>query len=210
VRRLKEHLLCRLDSDKFRSNETSITANDRNRVNFVNNHIFKHKVMRVNYTTYDLRRAQDSLNSRTHADFMTLPSTPCDAYPESISNQSFPYRFGRIIGIFHAMVLYNVPGSRIQVFESQHMEFLYVRWFTLAADQHYRGGWKTKHLHRIRFVDVDDTDAFGFLDPQDIIRGVHLIPVFQHGRTSELLPPSAIVRPQSDNNEDWKYFYVNM
>jgi hypothetical protein len=172
-------------------------------VTFVNNRIFKHKVMRINYTTYDLRRAQDSLNSRTHADFMTLP---CNIYSGS-TNDDFPYQFGRIIGIFHAMVLYN--GTGLQLSEPQHMEFLFVRWFTI--DQRYRGGWKSKRLHWIRFVNGDDDTAFGFLDPREVIRGVHLIPAFQHGQTSDLLPPSKIARPLgSDNDEDWKYFYVNM
>ena len=203
-RHLKEHLLHRLGY-QFSSNETltGSTVHDRSKVQFINNRIFKHKVMRVNYTTYDLRRAQDSLNSRTHADFMTLQPPHLDS---ELAGDQFPYRFGRIIGIFHAMVLYNAgPGSRNN--EPQHMEFLFVRWFT--TDDGHRGGWKLKQLHRIKFVDQDD-DAFGFLDPQDIIRGVHLIPAFHHGRTSDLLSPSLIARPGSDNDEDWKYFYVNM
>jgi hypothetical protein len=157
VPHLKEHLLHRLDPDKFWTNETLITAHKRNMVTFVNNRIFKHKVMRINYTTYDLRRAQDSLNSCTHADFMTLP---CDIHSGS-TNDDFPYQFGRIIGIFHAMVLYN--GTGLQLSKLQHMEFLFVRWFTI--DQRYRGGWKSKRLHQIRFVNGDDDTAFGFLDP---------------------------------------------
>jgi len=69
------------------------------------------------------------------------------------------------------------------------------------------GGWKTKRLHRVGFVDGNDSAAFGFLDPQEVIRGIHLIPAFAHGRTSELLPPSSTVRTQS---EDWQHFYVGM
>lgn len=206
---LKEHLLRRLDC-KFSSIDVStqirVTARDRNRVHFVNNRIFKHKVLRINYTTYDLRRAQDSLNSRTHADFMTLPPNNSEPQAESGDNQ-FPYHFGRIIGIFHAMVLCDT-ASGSQANEPQHMEFLFVRWFT--PDQGHHGGWKAKRLHRIRFVDGDDDDAFGFLDPQEIIRGVHLIPAFHHGQSSDLLPPSMIARPASDKDQDWNYFYVNM
>lgn len=104
------------------------------------------------------------------------------------------------------MVLYS--GSDLHSREPQHMEFLFIRWFTV--DRRYRGGWKSKRLHRIKFVGGDDDTAFGFLDPQDVIRGVHLIPVFHYGKTSDLLPPSGTARPGSDNDEDWKYFYVNM
>jgi hypothetical protein len=104
------------------------------------------------------------------------------------------------------MVLYN--GSGLQLSEPQHMEFLFVHWFTV--DHCYCGGWKSKQLHQIRFVDGDNDTAFGFLDPQDVIQGVHLIPAFHYGQTLDLLPPSASVQPGSDDDKDWKYFYVNM
>jgi hypothetical protein len=87
------------------------------------------------------------------------------------------------------------------------MEFLFVRWF--GHDLKHRGGWRNKWLHRIGFVDGDDNAAFGFLDPQEVIRGVHLIPVFYYGRTCELFPPSRIARPDYDKDEDWQYFYIN-
>ena len=109
-----------------------IMACEHNMVTFVNNRIFKHKVMCINYTMYDLWCTQDSLNSDTYADFMTLPY---NIHSES-TNNNFPYRFGHIIGIFHAMVLYN--GSGLQSGKLQHMAFLFVQWFTI--DQSYCGG----------------------------------------------------------------------
>jgi hypothetical protein len=57
------------------------------------------------------------------------------------------------------------------------MEFLFVRWFTTDLGKPNQGGWESKQLYQVRFVDGDD-GAFGFLDPQEIIRGVHLIPAF--------------------------------
>jgi len=45
-------------------------------VTFLNNRIYSHKVLRVNYTTYDMRREQDSLNPRTHPDIMVLSQEP--------------------------------------------------------------------------------------------------------------------------------------
>ena len=135
------------------------------------------------------------------ADFMTLSHED-----DEDSQNKFPYWFRRIVGIFHAAVVYSGPGSRSV--EPQHMEFLFVRWF--GRDLGHQGGWNTKQLHRIGFVDGKDDAAFGFLDPQEVIRGVHLIPAFHYGRMRDLLPPSRLARPgRLDNDEDWVVFYVN-
>src|ERR1700724_836981 len=107
--------------------------------------------MRVNYTTYDLRCAQDSLNSRTHADIMVLS--------QDEDNNSHPYWYARVVGIFHAMVFHSGPLSCSS--EPQHMEFLLVRWFGRNSSKAYRGGWKRKRLHQIGFVDDEDSPAFG-------------------------------------------------
>jgi hypothetical protein len=171
-------------------------------VTFVNNRIYKHKVMRVNYTTYDLRRAQDSLNSRTHADIMVL------SHEDEHARQSHahPYWYAQIIGIFHAMVQHRGPLS--QSLEPQHMSFLWIRWY--GRDLTHRAGWNAKRLHRVGFVDTSDPFAFGFLDPQHVIRGVHLIPSFSHGRTGDLLQPNSIARNPAERGEDWQYYYIGM
>jgi hypothetical protein len=83
---------------------------------------------------YDLRRAQDMLNPRTNADFMTL-SHEDDEEPET----KFPYWFRRIVGIFHAAIIYTGPSSCSV--KPQHMEFLFVRWF--GHDLGHRGGCVT-------------------------------------------------------------------
>ena len=41
-------------------------------VKLINDRIYRHKVLRVNYTTYNVHRDQDSLNPRTHGDIMVL------------------------------------------------------------------------------------------------------------------------------------------
>jgi len=84
-------------------------------------------------------------------------------------NDSHPYWYARILGIFHAHVSYR--GS-----SPQKMEFLFVRWF--GRDLSYRAGWKARRLHRIGFLADDVADAYGFLDPNDIVRATHLIPAF--------------------------------
>ena len=42
------------------------------------NRLWLHKVLRVKYTSYDARRAQDSINPRTHPDIMMI------AHPDHI------------------------------------------------------------------------------------------------------------------------------
>src|SRR5712671_3725937 len=108
------------------------------------------------------------------------------------------------MGIFHAAVMYTGPRSHSELFQPQHMEFLLVQWF--GCDLTHRGGWRNKWLHQIGFIDGDDNATFGFLDPQEVIQGVHLIPAFHYSRMHELLPPSRIARPDSDKDEDWQFF----
>jgi len=51
--------------------------------------------------------------------------------------------------------------------------------------------------------------AFGFLDPAQVIREVHLIPCFSEGDTGDLLEPSLAWLPH-EGDLDWRCYYVNM
>lgn len=115
------------------------------------------------------------------------------------SESGHPYLYARIVDIFHAEVGYKEPGRSICKFN--RMEILWVRWFTF--DSSFPCGFAAKRLPRIQFVQHtdDDMDTFGFLNPDYILRGAHLIPAFSQGRTNDLLPPS-IVRGDSENHED--------
>ena len=85
------------------------------------------------------------------------------------------------------------------------MEFLFVRWFSLDSDN--VGGWRAQKLHQISFVEGEI--AFGFIDPADVIRAIHLIPQFSQGRTKELLDHS-IAWSALEKDEDWVHYYINM
>ena len=117
--RLKEHLLGQLLGHEHDDNGQLFTAQEQIGLTFLHNRIYRHSTFCVNYTTYDLRRAQDTLNPRTHADFITLSHEDGEE-PQN----KFPYWFGRIVAIFHAAVIHVGPGSRSV--EPQHMEFLFV------------------------------------------------------------------------------------
>ena len=173
---------------------------------FFRDRVYKHKVLRVNYTTYDCRRAQDSLNPRTQADVMVLShddDAPGHAGPHAFHH----YWYARILGIYHVMV--QVRNEFGFLTEPRRVDFLWVRW--LGHDLQFRFGWAAKRLPMIGFVPHTDPEAFSFLDPADVIRAVHLIPAFRHGTTSQLLPGKSLVRRPSDpGDEDYENFYVNM
>ncbi|KAE9389208.1 hypothetical protein BT96DRAFT_1025149 [Gymnopus androsaceus JB14] len=212
--KLKDHVLRQLlDVD----DPTNFTPADRSAVLFENNQLYRHKVVRINYTTYDLRRDQDSINPRTHPHIITLSPPGTD----------HPFTYGRVIGVFHANVrLQRVHGSNITPTNFVRINFLWVRWF--RYDSTYKSGWKAKRLHRIQFYDGKDPTAFGFLDPALVVRGVHIIPGFHYGGASgdnpdwpwaEYLPEDSIARQYETINihgklaietDDWVFHYVNI
>ncbi|KAJ7023894.1 hypothetical protein C8F04DRAFT_969636 [Mycena alexandri] len=176
---LKAHLLGRLLDIPYDGDETQFSLQDLADVTIMRERIYTHKILRVNYTTYDAQRDQDTLNTSSHPDFMAFAHEEEDDNPH-------PYWYGRIIGIFHADVRH--VGARSKTGgRPQRMEFLWVRWF--GRDIDHVAGWATKRLHRVGFVEPDQ-GAFGFLDPAQVLRGSHLIPAFHHGRTTELLGSS--------------------
>jgi hypothetical protein len=149
-----------------------------------------------------MQRCQDSINPRTHADVMVLSHED-----EEDESKQHPYWYARVIGVFHTQIRQIIPGSRLTA--PERVDFLWVRWF--GRDLSTSTGWKAKRLHRLGFVPNDGTDsgAFGFLNPKDVIRAVHLIPTFAYGRTSDLLGQS-IARQPAEEHEDWVYYYTNM
>ena len=136
--------------------------------------------MRLNYTTYDLRRSQDIINIKTHSDVMVIANEEND--------DAHPYWYARVIGIFHADVRYRNPQD--EVTERRSMEFLWVRW--LDGDLKHHSGFKAQWLPWIRFASSNDESAFGFLDPEMIVRAAYLIPAFVHGETEDQLPDNSI------------------
>ena len=151
--------------------------------------------------TYDLCREQDTINPLSRPNIIVLSHE---------NERSHPYWYARVIHIFHVMVQHrDGPGSLFSA--PVRMDVLFVRWF--RRDVNYPSGWSAKWLHQLQFFDQESSlDAFGFLEPDCIVRSVHLIPTFHHGYTQELLPgPSCIHCVEDDLPEhDWIYYYINM
>ncbi|KAJ3554174.1 hypothetical protein NM688_g3242 [Phlebia brevispora] len=203
---LLDHLLSRILENQFNGEEHSFTNEQRSYVRIVANRIYRHQVMCVNYTTYNARRDQDSINPRTHADIMLLNPGEDDV-PE---DRRHPYWYARVYGIFHANVQYLGPEGRW--LEPRRMEFLWVRWF--GRDLSAPCGFGARRLPRIGFVDGEDSDWFCFLDPSLVIRGVHVIPAFHFDKFNAddgQLVKSALEGARSgDDQSDYKHYYVNI
>jgi hypothetical protein len=200
IPKLKSHLLGRLLDYPFDGDEESgFSATERNSVRIVNNRIYASKVLRVNYTTYDMRRNQDTMNPRMHCDVMVLS-------PETEPN-AHRYWYARILGVFHAKVLHTDPATRNH--SVQHMEFLWVRWFGVVPG--YKSGPRVARLPKVGFVPDTDESAFGFLDPSLVLRGCHLVPDFAAGRTASFLPTTSPTAARPLNEvDDWASYYVIM
>lgn len=194
--KLQEHLLGRVLHPTYSGDGNEFSEEECGKIFIVNEQMYRHKVMRINYTTYDVRLGQDSINARNHADIMIL----------SRKDDGHPFEYGRILSVFHVEVIHNtgdIGPSPIPVLK----EVLWVRWF--KRDASYAAGFEKKRLHRLEFLPSIDPTAFGFLDPDEVIRAAHLIPAFRYGPTKSLLRGESLARAPGEI-DDWRYFYVNL
>ncbi|CAK5267888.1 unnamed protein product [Mycena citricolor] len=198
VPKLQDHLLGRLLDREFDGDtHDSFKAIDRQSVQIIGNHLYTTKTLRVNYTTYNVRREQDIINPRMSAFVMVRsPETQSDAHP---------YWYAQVLGVFHTSAC--ISSSLVSA--TRTYDFLWVRW--LGIEPGHRAGFKNARLPKVGFVEESDLLAFGFLDPAYVVRGCHLIPDFSGGRTNSLLSTMKKTAARSvDETSDWASFYVNI
>ncbi|KAF8440782.1 hypothetical protein L210DRAFT_3399735, partial [Boletus edulis BED1] len=82
------------------------------------------------------------------------------------------------------------------------LDFLHVRWFEPVPPDTQRGVL----LDMLRLSPMSMEDAYGFVDPVDVLRGCHLIPAFTKGR---MRPADTMSSPLSKDSDHWKYYYIN-
>ena len=196
---LKDHLLSRLLQLDFDGDERLFTPEERNELRLINiNRIVESKVIRINYTSYDVHREHDCLRPDRHSFLMTLSR---EEDPER-----HPFWYCQLIKAFHVEVHFCPGGvSRSQ----EKLEVLWVHWLGVDPD-HKWGFWRCA-LPKVGFVPEDaDSPAFGFLDPSLVIRGCHLIPAFIDGHTVQLLRRGVSVARLPGETDDWASYYVNM
>ncbi|KAF7290482.1 hypothetical protein MKEN_01498800 [Mycena kentingensis (nom. inval.)] len=191
IAKAKSHILRRLCNLK---DDDPITQQQHANLIIQGERFYTHATMRVNYSTYDLRRDQDVINPRTRRFVMV--------HAQEDRDDPHPFLYACVLGIFHAKIK-TVDGKQ----PDQTVQFIWVRWMQRSTAWDY--GFQRKRLPSVCYVPHDDPDAFGFLDPADIVRGAHLIPAFAWGRTKEYLPRS-FIRRDCEDDEDWRFHFVNM
>ncbi|EGO04992.1 hypothetical protein SERLA73DRAFT_45390 [Serpula lacrymans var. lacrymans S7.3] len=159
---------------------------------FKNNCIYNHKIFRINYTTYNIQRAQDVINPQTnHCNIMLL------AHPDSSSSSAHPFLHAQVIGIYHVNVI-SIDSTNID-YRPRQMGFLWVRWYELQACEPHQ-------LATLHFVPMADNDVFGFVDPADVLRTCHLIPAFARGKSR---PDGVGLSRCVQDGQDSKLYYIN-
>ena len=193
------HILSRI-RNATDEEEVSFTPKDLLSLNIRKNKIFSHPMIKLQYKTYDFRKEYDIIRPRYSADVMVLSR---DSNTRELEHS--PFWIARVIGIFHVFV------SAPECPEGRRIDFLWIRW--LGRDPDHVFGDNECALEKVGFVPEDaDTPPFGFVDPANVVRAIHLIPDFSSGHTSDLLGPSPLARINKNEpgrNEDWQYFYVN-
>jgi hypothetical protein len=178
--------------------EREANSRDRDSVFFKNDRIYRHNLARFNYTTYDVRRAQDVINpSTSHRDILLLANNG-----EDNDDSDHPFLYARILGIFHTNVIYT--GGEEPDYNARRVEFLWVRWFEYDGSRSVR--WDECKLDSVHLPPMATEGAFGFVDPSNVLRSCHVIPAFAKGRVH--LDGVGLSRIARDA-EDWSCYYVN-
>ncbi|CAK5267103.1 unnamed protein product [Mycena citricolor] len=212
IPKLQDHLLARFVEREFDADDhDDFSDADRNTVRLLGNRILRSKTIRINYTTYDVRRDTETLNPRLQPFVMVM----------SAVEQPDPYWYAQVIGVFSAVVFRELQAGQYKDLNREEkmqadadriprrMEFLWVRWLGPVPGTPI--GFRRAALPKVGYVPETDKYAFGFLDPARVLRGAHLIPDFDGGQTNSLLettdPTAARI---SDDTSDWEAFFVNI
>ncbi|KIK81964.1 hypothetical protein PAXRUDRAFT_14969 [Paxillus rubicundulus Ve08.2h10] len=197
IPKLKNHLLSRLLDLDYDGDERTFTDDQRKQLRFADglNKVLQPKRFQINYTTYDVRRDQDTLWPGHGASIMVLSREDGDCV--------HPFWYAQVLGAFYIDVEYAgiVPCTK------HTMDFLWVRWFGVVPGYHW--GFKRARLPKIGFI-ADSSATFGFLDPTLVIRACHLIPAFADGRTDTLLQQGPSAARPANEVDDWVAYYVNI
>ncbi|KAI0738103.1 hypothetical protein C8Q80DRAFT_1222726 [Daedaleopsis nitida] len=186
--RLYEHLAARiLGGDSMYSEGEEFTQEQLDGIRILDDRLYKHQYLRINHTTYDMRREQDVIHPRRHADIMVLS-------PEW--DTTHPY-----------WARYDGPDADQLSRKWRDHDFLWVRWFSHVNPNTYPSGFHHRRQPRLHFIDPDDVIRAAYILP---------CPAGPAPLTDELLGPSALARQVPvepgvpDNVWDYEFYTVSL
>jgi len=135
--------------------------------------IYHHHLVRFHFTMYDMQRGTDIINLGTsHCNIMLLADNT------NTTDCLHHFLYAQVLGAYHANVIYTGPG--MHNYEAHHFDFLWVQWYKVVDPK--SSGWDNLRLDSVRFLPMNREDAFGFVDPNDVLRGCHIMPIFAEGK----------------------------
>lgn len=175
----------------------------------VNDKIFYHRTLHVNFTTYDLRRDQAYINPGRFTVIMLLSNEDYD-----VDGPNHPYWCAQVLEVIHCRVIHTGPLSKSK--EPRIVQVLRVRWLGLKGGAEF--GFRAKNLPKLQYVDPkkDGSPAFGFVNPANVVRTVYPMPDEDCGRSERGLRKGPSLGRKGPDQEtykdglDWDTFWLNM
>ncbi|KAG9046273.1 hypothetical protein FS837_004731 [Tulasnella sp. UAMH 9824] len=94
--RLRDFFISQLRGVRYDGEDTTYSNEERHRLHIKDDFLYEHSHLRINYTTYDVRRAQDSISLRTSRRDVMVPAND--------AKLDHPFWYARVLGIYHTFV----------------------------------------------------------------------------------------------------------
>ena len=121
--KLKRHLLQRVAADQAHPSPDYDTPGPTSII-LQHDRLYQHALLRVNYTTYDVRRLQDVISpSTSHHNIMVLAD-------RGDGEAGHPFAYARVLRVFHVNVLITATTATVD-YCPRRMELLWIRWYRL-------------------------------------------------------------------------------
>lgn len=159
------------------------------------NRIFVHKLLRLNFTSYDVRREGDVIHVDTAQCNVMALNENFDSKTWGIEHA---YIYAKVLGVYHVNASFvGILPDGTRRFATHRIDLLWVHWYDFVPA---KGEFD---LDRVTPSPFNSKQSLGFMDPSDALRGVHLIPQFTHGKLQNL-------RSRHVKTDDlWKSYYIN-
>ncbi|KAG8898963.1 hypothetical protein FRC00_002093 [Tulasnella sp. 408] len=149
---LLDHILARLRGQPYSWDDLIFTASEYMDVDLQKDRIYTHGSARFNYTTYDIRRCQDTIKPALHFSSSGVARSASTARchimmvaDEDDGRGQHPYWYAKVLGVFHCQVRLRSTLHD----DYRRMDILWIRW--LGVDPDRRGGGKIRRLNRVGF-----------------------------------------------------------